>query len=308
MRMKTSKLVAVGLVVILASSCAIVQPNEIGVKQRFGKLSEQINEPGLHGVNPFTTQMIRVRVQTTNLAIVENLPSREGLTIRSEASILYSIKANDVPKLIRETGLQYERDLILPVFRSASADICSSYDAKDMHSSKRGEIELAIQERMASTLDKKGITIESVLLKNIMLPNRIAESIERKLEAEQEALRMAFVAEQQKREMERLIIQEEGNKEIARIKAEGKKEAAVLSAEATAEATLLEARAKAEAIEIEAKAKRQVNVMLNETLSRNILELKRIEAFTDLAGSPNSKVLMLDGKSSIVNLLGDLAK
>lgn len=306
--MKAIKTLVASCVFLGTTSCAIIHPEEVGVKQRFGKLSDEIYKPGMTGLNIFTTRMIRVQVQTKNLSIVEDLPSREGLTIRSESSILYSVKASEVPRLIKETGLFYENDLIFPVYRSAAADICSQYDAKDMHSAKRGEIEKAIQMRMSEILEDKGIVIESVLLKSIKLPQRIAESIERKLEAEQEALRLKFVADQQRREMERQIIQEEGNRDMAKIKAEGEKQATLLRAEADYEAKVLEAKAKAEAIEIEAKALLEYNSMLNKTLSKNILDMKRIEAFRELAGSESSKVLMLDGKSSVVNLLGELEK
>lgn len=299
-------ILAMGLLLILTSGCAIVRPDQVGVKQTFGRLSDEVKQPGPTTINPFTTRLIKVQIQTRNLSIDESLPSREGLTIRSESSILYSIKASHVPRLIRETGLFYEQDLILPVYRSAAADICSQYDAKDMHSARRGEIENAIRQRMAEVLSPKGVLIESVLMKNIRLPERISESIERKLEAEQEAMRMAFVAEQQRREMERQIIEKEGQKEMARIKAEGERDALLLAAEAAASARVMGARAEAEAITIEAEAMRDRNDMLNSTLSKNILDMKRIEAFQSIGASPNSKVLMLDGKSNVLNLLGDM--
>lgn len=304
--MNNKSLLAMGLVLLLGSSCAVVRPDQVGVKQTIGRLSDEVKHPGPVAINPFTTRLIRIPVQTRNLSIFEDLPSREGLTIRSESSILYSIRAVEAPRLIRETGLFYEQDLILPVYRSAAADICSQYDAKDMHSARRGEIERAIQDRMIEVLDPKGIVVESVLLKNIRLPERISESIERKLESEQEALRLAFVAEQQRREMDRQIIQEEGQKEMARIKAEGERDAVLLAAGAAAEAAVLRAEAEARAIEIEAEAVQKRNEMLNNTLSKNILDMKRIEAFQSIGESPNSKVLMLDGKSSVINLLGDM--
>lgn len=303
--MKKTAFIGVGLLFIL-SSCAIIRPDQVGVKQTMGKLSDEVKQPGPVAINPFITRLIRVQVQTNNLLINEDLPSREGLTIRSESSILYSIRASQAPQLIRETGLFYERDLILPVYRSAAADICSQYDAKDMHSARRGEIERAIQQRMIEVLDSRGVVIESVLLKSVRLPDRISESVERKLESEQEAMRLAFVADQQRREMERQIIQEEGQKEMARIKAEGLRDAILIDAEASAQAEIMRATAAARAIEIEAEAIQKRNEMLNATLSKNILDMKRVEAFQSIGASPNSKVLMLDGKSSVLNLLGDM--
>lgn len=230
------------------------------------------------------------------------MPSKEGLTIQSESSILYSITASKAPTVLKQTGTFYERDLILPVFRSAAADICSQYDAKDMHSSKRGEIEMAIRERMRETLSEKGFNIEAVLLKSISLPSRISNSIERKLEAEQEAMRMAFVTEQQKRDVERQIILEEGNRDMAKIKAEGQKIAAIIQAEGRKEAEIIDAEAEARAIELRGEAIKKYNQSVNSTLSSNLLKLKQIEAFEKLSTSSNAKVMMLDGKTPIMNM------
>ena len=130
--------------------------------------------------NPFITKVIKVNVRTMNLSIKENLPSKEGLTILSESSILYHIKAEDVPKVIKETGLNYEENLILPVFRSAASDVCSRYYAKDMHSAKRNEIEQEIRKRLAEVCEEKGFVIEAVLLKSISLPQGLTRSIEAK--------------------------------------------------------------------------------------------------------------------------------
>jgi prohibitin 1 len=293
------------LSVLLANAgCAIVRPNQVGVKQSLGRLHDEVQEPGAVFVMPLTTKVVRVQVATTNLAIQENLPSREGLTVQSESSILYSVRASDVPDLLRDTGRFYERDLILPVYRSAAADVCSRYDAKDMHSSRRGEIEQEIRQRMAEILSPKGIIVESVLLKSIKLPQRIADSIERKLESEQEALRMGFVAEQQRREVERKIIEEEGQREMAAIRADGQRQAALIAAEAEAQSVLIRAEAQAKATLIEAKAMEGYNEMLNRTITSRLIELKRVEAFEAIGRGPNTKLLLHDGKSQLINVIG----
>jgi regulator of protease activity HflC (stomatin/prohibitin superfamily) len=290
--------------IMASTGCAIVRPNQVGVKQTLGRLHDDVKEPGAHFVTPLTTKVVRVQVATTNLAIQENLPSREGLTVQSESSILYSVRAADVPDLLRDTGRFYERDLILPVYRSAAADVCSRYDAKDMHSAKRGEIEQEIRKRMDELLSPKGILVESVLLKSIKLPQRIAESIERKLESEQEALRMGFVADQQRQEVQRKIIEEEGQREMATIRAEGQRQAALIQAEAAAQSVLIRAEAQAKATTIEAEAMQTYNEMLNRTLTSRLIELKRVEAFQAIGEGPNTKLLLHDGKSQLINVLG----
>ena len=116
------------LAAIFMTSCATVMPDQVGVKRTFGRIQDNVRPPGLVSFNPFTTMLVRVPIRTMNLAITENLPSKEGLTIRSESSILYRVQPSSVPQILKETGMAFEEMLILPVFRSAASDVCSKYD------------------------------------------------------------------------------------------------------------------------------------------------------------------------------------
>lgn len=281
------------MIMLIMSSCATVMPDQVGVKRTFGRIHDNVRQPGIVSFNPFSTRVVKVPIRTMNLAITENLPSKEGLTIRSESSILYRIKPKAVPQILKETGMEFEDMLILPVFRSAASDICSKFDAKDMHSAKRAVIEEEIKKRLIEVCEPKGFIIESVLLKSITLPGGLSKSIEAKLEAEQDALRMQFVLDRQRQEAQRQIIDAEGAKEIARIQAEGKKNAAILESEA-----------KARSNEIEALGIKNANEMISTSLTLNVLKFKQIEAFQKLSASPNAKTIVTDGKTPMVNILG----
>ena len=160
-------------------------------------------------------------VQTENIEVRANLPSREGLTIDSEVSILYRVNPQDAPKVLADVGKTYEESLILPVFRSAISDVAARYHAKDMHSGKRSEIEEAVRVRMQELLAERGFDIQAVLLKSIRLPEGLAASIENRLQAEQDAGRMLHVLEQEKREAERKLIEAQGIRDAQRTIAEG---------------------------------------------------------------------------------------
>jgi len=202
------------------SSCAVIRPGEVGVKQRLGKLSDNIVTQGTVLYNPFTSRVVKTSIQTNNLELSLNLPSKEGLSINSQISILYRLDQAKVPKVIKTLGLNY-KSIIANVFRSASADVCSKFYAKDMHSGMRSNIEISIKDRMAETLQSQGIVVESVLMKSIQLPEGLSSSIERKLQAEQDALRMEFVLQEQRLEVERIIIEAKGTRDAQKIIAEG---------------------------------------------------------------------------------------
>jgi regulator of protease activity HflC (stomatin/prohibitin superfamily) len=188
-----------------------------------------------------------------NQEIRLSLPSKEGLTIESEISILYSIDKNKVPFILEDIGVNYESVLIMNVFRSAAADISAQYMAKDMHSGMRSQIENQILDRMDESLKQRGFIIERVLMKSIRLPEELSRAIERKLAAEQEAQQMEYVLDRERKEAERRKIEAEGTREAQKILAEG--------------------------------------------LVREIIELRSIEAFRELAKSPNAKIIITDGKT-----------
>lgn len=238
--------------VISLSSCAVIRPGEVGVKQKMGKLGNETKTSGSIWFNPLNSSVVKVSTQTENLELTISLPSKEGLSITSQISILYQVNADMVTEVVEDLGLNFE-PIIANIFRSASADVCSKYSAKDMHSGMRASIEGAIADRMSEILADKGILIEEVLLKSIQLPMALANSIEQKLQAEQDALRMKFILDRERLEADRKLIEAKGTRDAQKILAEG--------------------------------------------LTKQILELKSIEAFIQLARSQNSKVIITDGKT-----------
>lgn len=268
------KLLVLLLAVGFMQSCAVIRPGEVGVKTKFGKINPNIKKNGLMFYNPFTSSVTRVPTRVINRELDMNLPSKEGLTINSDVSILYRVEADEAITVVEEVGLRFDK-IITAVFRSAAADVCSQFLAKDMHSGERRTIEKRITELMNEYLEPRGFVVESVLLKSIKLPAGLAKAIEQKLEAEQNALRMEYVKQEEQAEAERILIRAEGQKKEQIIKAE----------------------AKARVIEIQAEANQAANEKLNESLTEEVLKMKQIEAILELSKSPNSKTLFMNPKN-----------
>lgn len=85
----------------------------------------------------------------------------------------------------------------------------------------RAEIESSIKAKMNETLKEQGIIVNAVLMKSIQLPAGLASSVEQKLQAEQNAMRMEFILKQEKLEAERKIIEATGTKDAQKILSEG---------------------------------------------------------------------------------------
>lgn len=250
------KVILFAIILGIMTNCAVIRQDQIGVKRKFGKISDAILQPGLRGINPFSTTILRLPTRTVNLEVRLDLPSKEGLTIQCEISILYRVIPEQAPKILAQSGENYENVLILPVFRSASADVSARFFAKDMHSSQRAVIENEVREQMMKILESRGFIIESVLMKSVRLPQGLSKAIEEKLQAEQEAQRMEFILNRERQEAERRKIEAQGIRDAQKIISEG--------------------------------------------LNPLIIQFKSIEAFKELANSPNTKVIISDGKTPML--------
>ena len=72
------------LVALLLSGCAIIRPGQVGVKQSLGKLDTKYTAQevcSLHGHH----KMVVVPIQTTNIEVDLNLPSKEGLNVNASS-------------------------------------------------------------------------------------------------------------------------------------------------------------------------------------------------------------------------------
>jgi regulator of protease activity HflC (stomatin/prohibitin superfamily) len=284
-------LASISFLILFTSSCARIIQGEVGVKRRLGKVSSKTISPGIVVFNPFSTRIIKLPTRTVNLEIATGLPSKEGLTIRSEISILYRIETKNAVHVLEDIGMDYEDVIILPVFRSASADVCARFMAKDMHSAERAKIEHAIKDQMMETLADRGFVIEAVLMKNITLPAGLSNAIEEKLNSEQEAQRMEFVLQRETKDAQRKVIEAEGRQQIAVIEAEGQRQAAIIRAEGEKSARI-----------IEAQGVKEANDLVNSSLTPNVLKFKSIEAFSGIGESTNTKVIITDGKTPLLGL------
>ncbi|MCX7633481.1 MAG: prohibitin family protein [Turneriella sp.] len=245
---------------LAGNACRTIQEGHLGVERRFGKQSKEVLGPGLYFYNPIWTDIIVLPLTLNNIEVKLQLPSREGLNIEAEISILYKLREEKVPSLLIEFGgadfHENEERIVVNVFRSAAADVSARFLAKDMHTNKRAEIENEILKSMRETLEDKGFMIQKVLLKSIRLPQGLYSAIEEKLRAEQDAQRMEYVLQQERREAERR--------------------------------------------KVEAMGVRDSQKILSEGLSKEIIQLRMIEAFRELAKSPNTKIIITDGKTPIM--------
>jgi len=70
-------------------------------------------------------------------------------------------------------------------------------------------------------LNSRGVEVQNILLRDIQLPQMLKSSIEAKQQAEQDALRMAFVLQKEKQEADRKRIEAQGIRDFQQTVSQG---------------------------------------------------------------------------------------
>lgn len=205
---------------VLLSSVRVIPAGHVGVVDLFGRVSSAALGPGVRLVNPLA-RVERMSVMTQELKETMDVPSREGLTMQVETSVLYHLDPERAPEVYKTLGRGYASILLEPQFRSALRGVTASYDAKALYTSSREEVARRIADDLRAQVGPRGIVIEGTPLRRLVLPQRLAAAIEEKLGAEQESQRMQFVLEKEKQEAERKRIEAQGVSDFQRIVSQG---------------------------------------------------------------------------------------
>ncbi|HSY62802.1 MAG TPA: prohibitin family protein [Cytophaga sp.] len=212
--MKKIKIVlAIAAATAVFAACTIVRPGEVGMIQKVGVIKPQPILSGAKGFNPFVTKIIKINVRVTEVFSKLIVPTKEGLSIDAEISLLYHINPDSAKAVYVRFGQNFEEVAIMTNFRATTREITAKYFATELYSTEREKIESAIKEQMTAAVHKYGFVIDAVLLKDIVLPDQITKAIQNKVQAQQEAMQMEYVILKQKKEAERLVVEAEGIKQ-----------------------------------------------------------------------------------------------
>ncbi len=208
------------VILVLGAPITVVPAGHVGVKDFFGSVSSSALPPGVHLIMPFT-RVHKMSIQTMELKETAEVPSKEGLMMDLEGSVLYRLdplKAADVYKTV---GINYAEVILVPQVRSAIREITASYDAKALYSSEREQIARETFDLTQKMMGGRGVIVESVLLRKIGLPAIVANAIQEKLKREQESEQMKFVLAKEQQEAERKRIEAQGIADFQKIVAQG---------------------------------------------------------------------------------------
>lgn len=210
----------VALVIAVMQCWTVIPAGHVGVIDFFGNVSDNTLKPGVNFVNPMAN-VVKFDARTQEIKEVMNVPSKEGLNVELEISLLFSLSFENANRIYKTVGENYVEKILLPQFRSVVRGITASYEAKALYTAEREVLSNKIEQELSKLVNQRGITLEAAPLRQIKLPAGLTASIEEKLKSEQESQRMQFVLQRETQEAERKRIEAQGIADFQKIVSQG---------------------------------------------------------------------------------------
>jgi len=290
-------IIAIGL--FMTKPYVIINSGEVGIKVTTGKYETDPLQPGFHLFIPMIQKVITVdtKVRLINYKSLEdmsgmgsgikinpaiNILDARGLPVSIEMTVQYKLLPSGAPSTIATWGLSWEDKIVNPVVRNIVRNVVGGFNAETLPM-KRNVIATMIENgirKEIEALEGKPVSIESVQLREIVLPAKIKEQIEKVQVANQESERVKY--------------------EVLRAKQEAQKKAALAQGEA--DKNRIEAQGRADAVTIEADAQAKANKLIANSLTTNLLHMQQIEVqgrFNDaLRVNKDAKIFLTPGGST----------
>jgi regulator of protease activity HflC (stomatin/prohibitin superfamily) len=277
------------LLLILAKPFIIITEGERGILSTNGKYSDQALMPGLHFMIPIIQKVyivdtkVRIinysdkvdRASTTGDGIVLKpaitVLDKRGLPVSIDITVQYRLNAQAAAQTISNWGFSWEDKIIDPVSRDIVRNVVGQYEAENlpiMRNAIATQIEAGIRKTVEGQKNAPA-QLESIQIREIGLPQKVKDQIERVQVAKQEV--------------------ERAQQDVERAKQEAfKKET--------------EAQGTANAITIQAQAQAKANQLIGASLTPGLLKLEQIQVqgkFNEaLKENKDAKIFLTPGGST----------
>ncbi len=229
---------------IVSSGILIVQPARAAVIVNVlsGELEDPARSPGTSIIIPGLQEYIIYQTDQREYTMsgissegrlqgndaVEAL-TVDGQEVRLDITVLYRIDREDVNQIHLNWQNRYESDFIRPTVRAVARDVVSQFQAEAIYGLEREALGGRISELVSQRMKSEGLTLTSLLVRQIDFNDAFAQSIEEK-QIEEQKLQRA------RTEAERVQTEASGRADALEQEARGRANARKIEAQAEAEA------------------------------------------------------------------------
>src|SRR5215471_8825556 len=295
-------LLAAWLPILLASGIVVV-PSGMGgirVSQTSGTRPGTLY-PGVHFIVPLIDSVqlydIRDQVLTTSSSKATadkkaepfTAQSKEGLSIGLAITVRYKLDPKRLDFIHANLPQPVEKEIVPPLVASTFRELAPNYTVRDVFALRREEIRQLATDRITRKLEKDGVIVKEVMLRDVQLPPEYAKGLEGLLLKEQENEGLGVETEMKAKQVK-----------IAELEAEADRVKQVKAAEGAASVRVLQAKSEADAMQYTLPLKKQ-------QIEQTRLEAEAHKEATVKNAEAQAEAKVIDSKAELErrNLLAD---
>ncbi len=259
--------------------------------------------PGMHALRSYSLQDQVYRPTRSGSATGDAaFQSVEGLSIGVDLSIRYALEPAKLAQMSKNLPKNIGLEIVEPLVQGVMYKAFTRYTVREIFSSKRAEIQAAIEAELKPKLAQDGVILRSVMMGKVDLPADYKQGMERLLAEELASEKMRYTLELKEKMVKQTALESDAEK-VKREKA----------AEASAQETIIAAKAQEEAMKhvlpfkqkqieqrgLEADAEKMARIKTSEGAA----QARIIEA----TGEADSRRKLADAEAYRQDLVGKIA-
>jgi regulator of protease activity HflC (stomatin/prohibitin superfamily) len=214
-------IIVIAALVLLFNAFSIVNEGFIGVKYRFGRIVDSDLHAGLNMKIPFIDDVQQVDTREQIYQVVSDAYTSDTQTV-SELSLKLTYRYDQLAMsdIIRNIGItNVENRLLIPNVAKISKNAIGKVKAEELVQA-RAEVQQAIQDELTAVLQPSGIIVSAFAIENLKFDSAFESSIQAKVIAAQDALRMQNKTAERQEEAKQVVIAAQAQADSKLIQAE----------------------------------------------------------------------------------------
>ena len=214
-------LITVFVLIVIFNSFSVVNEGYIGVKYQFGKIVSSDLSAGLNIHIPFIEEIQEVDTREQIYSVQTNAYTSDTQTVdQLSLKMNYYYDGTKLSEIIRTIGIgNVETKLLVPNVAKIAKNEIGKVRAEDLVQT-RSEVQNAIYESLKETLEPSGIIVTAFAIENLSFDSAFEQSIQAKVIAAQDALKMQNKTAEREEEAKQKVIAAQAEADSQKIKAD----------------------------------------------------------------------------------------
>ena len=214
-------LVVVLILILLFNSFTVVNEGFIGVKYQFGKIVASDLTAGLNFHIPFIEEIQQVDTREQIYSVMTDAYTSDTQTVNElQLKVNYYYDGKKLSELIRTIGISnVETKLLVPNVAKITKDEIGKVQAEKLVQN-RSDVQNAIFVEIKEALAPNGIIVTAFAIENLTFDDAFEQSIQAKVIAAQDALKMQNKTAEKEEEAKQLVIAAEAAAQSQKIQAD----------------------------------------------------------------------------------------